>query len=83
MHTQPLTSYHARDKCQDYQRADRHPSAASGAAHTGGGALRETLDDKGLRTEPGRMSTYVVGEDQVAFSALQDAFGRATAWDMW
>jgi hypothetical protein len=47
------------------------------------GALRETLDDKGLRTEPGRMSTYVVGEDQVAFAALQDAFGRATAWDMW
>ena len=35
------------------------------------------LEQSGLRVEPGRMSTLVVGEENVVFSALQEAFRRA------
>lgn len=41
-------------------------------------AVRRALLDNGLRAEPGPMSTYVVGEDQAVFAALQDAFARVS-----
>jgi uncharacterized protein YqgV (UPF0045/DUF77 family) len=41
-------------------------------------AVQQALRDNGLRPEPGPMSTYVVGEDQVIFAALQEAFARAS-----
>jgi uncharacterized protein YqgV (UPF0045/DUF77 family) len=41
-------------------------------------AVRQALRDNGLRAEPGPMSTYVVGEDQAIFAALQEAFARAS-----
>ncbi len=41
-------------------------------------AVRQALRDHGLRSEPGPMSTYVVGEDQAVFAALQEAFARAS-----
>ena len=40
-------------------------------------AVQQALRDSGLRAEPGPMSTYVVGEDQAIFTALQEAFARA------
>jgi uncharacterized protein YqgV (UPF0045/DUF77 family) len=36
------------------------------------------LRDHGLLAEQGPMSTYVVGEDQAIFAALQEAFARAS-----
>lgn len=39
----------------------------------------EALRENGLRPEPGPMSTYVVGEDQTIFVALQEAFARVSA----
>ncbi len=42
-------------------------------------AVQQALRDNGLQPEAGPMSTYVVGEDQAIFSALQDAFARASA----
>ncbi len=41
-------------------------------------AVRQALRDHGLRAETGPMSTYIVGEDQIIFAALQDAFARAS-----
>ena len=42
-------------------------------------AVQQALLDHGLRSELGPMSTYVVGEDQTVFAALQDAFARASS----
>lgn len=42
-------------------------------------AVRDALRDHGLRVEPGPMSTYLAGEDQIIFAALQDAFARASS----
>jgi uncharacterized protein YqgV (UPF0045/DUF77 family) len=42
-------------------------------------AVQQALRDNGLQPEAGPMSTYVVGEDRAIFSALQDAFARASA----
>jgi uncharacterized protein YqgV (UPF0045/DUF77 family) len=42
-------------------------------------AVQQALRDNGLRPEVGPMSTYVVGEDQAIFAALQEAFARASA----
>jgi uncharacterized protein YqgV (UPF0045/DUF77 family) len=42
-------------------------------------AVQQALRDNGLRPEPGPMSTYVVGEDQAIFAALEEAFGRASS----
>ncbi len=41
-------------------------------------AVQQALRDHGLQAEPGPMSTYVAGEDQTLFAALQDAFARAS-----
>jgi uncharacterized protein YqgV (UPF0045/DUF77 family) len=41
-------------------------------------AVQQALRDNGLQPVPGPMSTYVVGEDQVVFAALQEAFARAS-----
>lgn len=41
-------------------------------------AVGQALRDHGLQPQTGPMSTYVVGEDQVLFAALQDAFARAS-----
>ena len=41
--------------------------------------VQQALRDNGLRLEAGPMSTYVVGEDQAIFAALQEAFARASA----
>ena len=41
-------------------------------------AVRQALRDNGLRAEPGPMSTYVAGEDQAIFAALQQAFACAS-----
>lgn len=41
-------------------------------------AVQRALRDHGLQPVSGPMSTYVVGEDQVVFAALQDAFARAS-----
>jgi uncharacterized protein YqgV (UPF0045/DUF77 family) len=40
--------------------------------------VQQALRDNGLRPEPGPMSTYVLGEDNVIFAALQEAFARAS-----
>ena len=40
-------------------------------------AVHQALRDHGLHAETGPMSTYVAGEDQALFAALQDAFARA------
>jgi uncharacterized protein YqgV (UPF0045/DUF77 family) len=40
-------------------------------------AVQRALFDHGLETEPGPMSTYVAGEAETIFAALQDAFARA------
>ena len=41
-------------------------------------AVRQALSDHGLQAETGPMSTYVAGEDETIFAALQDAFARAS-----
>ena len=41
-------------------------------------AVGHALLDHGLQAESGPMSTYVVGEDEVVFAALRDAFARAS-----
>ena len=41
-------------------------------------AVRQALRDHGLQPESGPMSTYVVGEDEAVFAALQDAFEKAS-----
>ena len=38
----------------------------------------EALRDHGLQPESGPMSTYVVGEGEAVFAALQDAFEKAS-----
>jgi uncharacterized protein YqgV (UPF0045/DUF77 family) len=40
-------------------------------------AVQQVLRNSGLSVEPGLMSTYVMGEDQVVFAALQESFARA------
>ena len=42
-------------------------------------AVRRALSNHGLQTEPGPMSTYVIGEDESVFAALRDAFAQASA----
>ncbi len=42
-------------------------------------AVRQALHDRGLQPDPGPMSTYVVGETDAIFAALQDAFTRVAA----
>jgi len=42
-------------------------------------AVKAELDAHGLRPEVGGMSTRVVGETQVVFAALRDAFTRVAA----
>jgi uncharacterized protein YqgV (UPF0045/DUF77 family) len=41
-------------------------------------AVGQALREHGLQPLTGPMSTYVVGEDQTIFVALQDAFARAS-----
>lgn len=41
-------------------------------------AVRHALLDHGLEPQSGPMSTYVVGEGQAVFAALQDAFTRTS-----
>ncbi len=41
-------------------------------------AVRQALRDHGLQPESGPMSTYVVGEGEAVFAALQDAFEKAS-----
>ncbi|HBK08587.1 MAG TPA: hypothetical protein DDZ81_22500 [Acetobacteraceae bacterium] len=41
-------------------------------------AVRQALRDHGLQAQTGPMSTYVAGEEQTIFAALQDAFARAS-----
>ena len=41
-------------------------------------AVQKALADHGLKAEPGPMSTYVVGEAETIFAALQEAFARAS-----
>lgn len=42
-------------------------------------AVQQALHDNGLHTEPGPMSTYVVGEDEAIFAALRQAFAHASS----
>jgi uncharacterized protein YqgV (UPF0045/DUF77 family) len=42
-------------------------------------AVQQALREHGLVTEAGPMSTYVAGEAQALFAALQDAFARASS----
>ena len=41
-------------------------------------AVQHALLAHSLKPESGPMSTYVVGDDQAVFAALQDAFSRAS-----
>ena len=41
-------------------------------------AVQRALTDHGLKAEPGPMSTYVAGEAETIFAALQEAFARAS-----
>lgn len=41
-------------------------------------AVQHALRQKGLQTQPGPMSTYVVGDEAVVFAALQEAFAQAS-----
>ncbi len=42
-------------------------------------AVQRALSDHGLSIVPGPMSTYVAGEAEIIFAALQVAFARASA----
>jgi uncharacterized protein YqgV (UPF0045/DUF77 family) len=41
-------------------------------------AVHQALRDHGLDPVSGPMSTYVAGDDQLIFAALQDAFAQAS-----
>ena len=41
-------------------------------------AVQQALSDHGLETTPGPMSTYVTGEAEIIFAALQAAFACAS-----
>lgn len=41
-------------------------------------AVRRALRAQGLEPVPGPMSTYVVGEEQAVFTALQEGFAQAS-----
>lgn len=43
-------------------------------------AVVDTLNEYGLSFEVGTMSTVVWGDDQVVFTALQEAYRRAVAY---
>ncbi len=40
-------------------------------------AVQQALTDQALHVEPGPMSTYVIGDADDIFAALQQAFARA------
>lgn len=56
-----------------YPLRQEHPSPAVDA-------VRQALQDNGLQAAAGPMSTYVTGEAQAVFAALQQAFARASAF---